>query len=224
MQRISCIIFDLDGTLTQTNELIFATFNHVAEKHLGKRFSPQEITAMFGPPEEIAIQRLVGKEKYAAAMDDFYSFYELHHPVMASAYDGIREMLDLLKQRGLILAIFTGKGRRTALITLEQIGIRKHFDLIVTGTDVASHKPSPEGICNVMKKFGLDASQVLMVGDSVSDIHAARGAGVLIASVVWDSYGREKVMQMDVDYRFYSVIEFVSWLKKNVSGNGSAIS
>ena len=224
MQRISCVIFDLDGTLSQTNELIFATFNYVAEKYLGKRLSPPEITALFGPPEEIAIERLVGKEQSAPAMDDFYSFYEHHHPLMASAYDGIREMLDFLKQRGLILAIFTGKGRRTALITLEQIGIRNHFDLIVTGTDVTSHKPSPEGICNVMEKFGLDASQVLMVGDSVSDIRAARGAGVRIASVVWDSYGRDKVMQMDVDYRFYSVVEFVSWLKKNISGNGAAIS
>ncbi|HUL43355.1 MAG TPA: HAD family hydrolase [Bacteroidota bacterium] len=222
MQRVSCIIFDLDGTLTQTNELIYATFNHVAEKYLNKTFTPKEITGLFGPPEEIAIERLLGKEKSREAMDDFYAFYEHHHPSMASAYGGVREMLEFLKQRGMILAIFTGKGRKTALITLEQIGIRKYFDLIVTGTDVKSHKPSPEGIASVMNRFGLEASQVLMVGDSVSDIRAAHDAGVLIASVVWDSYGKEKVMQMDVDYRFYSVSEFVSWLKKNVSGTAAS--
>ncbi len=63
MKRISCVIFDIDGTLTQTNDLIFATFNHVAQRYVGKTFSPPEITAMFGPPEEVAIERLVGEDR-----------------------------------------------------------------------------------------------------------------------------------------------------------------
>ncbi|MEE9187629.1 MAG: HAD hydrolase-like protein, partial [Bacteroidota bacterium] len=49
MEKLSCVIFDLDGTLTQTNQLIFAAFNHVAQQYVSKTYSPEEITAMFGP-------------------------------------------------------------------------------------------------------------------------------------------------------------------------------
>ncbi len=52
MSDLKCIIFDMDGTLTRTNQLIFDTFNYIAGKYEGRRYSEQEITAMFGPPEE----------------------------------------------------------------------------------------------------------------------------------------------------------------------------
>ena len=220
VKRISCIIFDLDGTLTQTNELIFATFNHVAEKYIHKVFMPSEITAMFGPPEEVAIETLVGKDRLDEAMDDFYAYYEHHHPRMAVSYHGIREILEFLKQRGVLLAVFTGKGKRSALITLEKLGIKHYFELIVTGNDVVNHKPSADGIRKVMKTFKLQPDEVLMVGDAVGDVKAAHEAGVAIAAVVWDSYGKDRVVKMDVDYLFHSVEEFAVWLKTVIPSNG----
>jgi pyrophosphatase PpaX len=217
MTRISCIIFDLDGTLTQTNELIFATFNHVTEKYIGRKFTPQEITGMFGPPEQIAIEKLVGKDRIDAALNDFYKFYEASHRQMAGMYDGIPEVLEMLKKRGLILAIFTGKGKQSTLISLQMLGIKNLFDLIVTGNDVENHKPSADGIRRVMKQFGLQPDQVLMVGDAVADVKAAHEAGVKIAAVLWDSYGKEKVMTMNVDFMFHSVGEFSQWLKTSLT-------
>ena len=213
MKKFTCIIFDLDGTLTKTNELIFATFNHVAQKYTGKIYSPEEITSMFGPPEQIAIERLVGKDKIDEAMNDFYAYYEAHHPRMADAYEGIREMLEFLKTCGIILAIFTGKGKRSALITLDKIGVKNLFDIIISGNDVINHKPSSEGIRKVIDKFELEPGEVLMVGDSVADVKAAHEAGVEIAAVLWDSYGKENVMRMKVDYQFHSVKEFFEWVK-----------
>jgi phosphoglycolate phosphatase-like HAD superfamily hydrolase len=59
-----------------------------------------------------------------------------------------------------------------------------------------------------------------MVGDSVSDIKAAHEAGVPVAAVLWDSYGKEKVLEMDVDARFHTVQEFSSWIRTAISGNG----
>ena len=67
---ISCVIFDMDGTLTRTNQLIFASFNHVAEKYLGIRLSPEEIIALFGPPEEGGLSRLLGSAHAPDAMDE----------------------------------------------------------------------------------------------------------------------------------------------------------
>ncbi len=222
MRRIDCIIFDLDGTLTQTNELIYATFNHIAKKYLGREYSPPEITKMFGPPEDVAISKLVGSDRIEEAMEDFYEFYERHHPSMATAYDGVKEVLDFLKARGTLLALFTGKGKRSTLITLNTLGSTDYFDIIVTGHDVRNHKPSAEGIRQVLSRFKLKPDSALMVGDAVADIRAAREAGVPVVAALWDSYGRDAVEKMDVDFRFNSVNEFAKWLRTIIPHNGNS--
>ena len=223
MMNYSCVIFDIDGTLTQTNELIFDSFNHVAEKYLKKTFTPKEIIAMFGPPEEIAIERLVGKENVDKAMEDYISYYDRNFLRDAEIFEGMREIIESLKKKGLRLGIFTGKGRRSTLITLDKLGIAKYFDMVVTGTDVTNHKPSSEGINKILENFKVEPDRVLMVGDAVSDIKAAHEAGVSIAAVVWDSYAKEKVMGMEVDYLFHSVDEFSRWMQMHVPGNGASV-
>ncbi len=216
MKRIACVIFDLDGTLTRTNDLIFATFNHVALKYTGKVYTPQEIIAMFGPPEEVAVEQIVGAERLDDALEDFYRYYADHHAEAAEIHAGVPELLSYLKEEGLILAVFTGKGRRTAMTSLELFGVKSYFDLVVTGTDVVNHKPSGDGIRRVMKTFGLRPDEVLMVGDSVGDVKAARDAGVAIAAVLWDSYAKEQVLRMGVDYAFTSVVGFEEWIKSTI--------
>jgi HAD superfamily hydrolase (TIGR01509 family) len=213
MKRFSCVIFDLDGTISQTNELIYATFNHVVGKYLGKVFTTAQIVATFGPPEEIAIERLVGKEQTKAAMADFYRFYEEHHDEMATAHAGIPELLRFLKDKGVRIALFTGKGRKTAIVTLEKFNILKYFDLIVSGSDVENHKPSGDGIRKALAAFRVAPEETLMVGDAVADVTAARETGVAIASVLWDSYGKADVLQLGVTDVFHSVAEFAAWLE-----------
>jgi pyrophosphatase PpaX len=208
------VIFDVDGTLTETNELIFATFNHVAEKYLNKRFTPAEITAMFGPPEEVAVERLLGSGRSAAAMADFFDFYRSNFRSMAKLHPGMDDILRFLKEGGLFLAVFTGKGSQSTEITLQELGIRQYFDMIVTGQDVVNHKPSSEGIRKVMDRFGLHPDEVLMIGDAVADVKAAHEAGVPIAAVVWDSYAKEKVMRMEPDYLFHDVTGLYGWLRQ----------
>lgn len=210
--RLACVIFDMDGTLTQTNELIFASFNHVARKYIGKVFSPPEIIALFGPPEEGALQKMFGDQQAPRAMDDLCEFYRSHHKEMAKLHPGMDEMLRYLKQKGLRLAVFTGKGRRTATITLDEFGIAGYFDLIVSGNDVVNYKPHPEGITRVLETFALKPEETLMVGDSLTDLKASRAAGVNIASVLWDSYDRERVLQAGTDFVFHTVREMLDWL------------
>ena len=212
--QFSCVIFDVDGTLTQTNELIFASFNHVANKYLGKTLSKQEIIALFGPPEEGGLVRLLGEEVGGAAREDLYSFYSTHHNRMASLHVGIQELLIFLKSRGTKLAVFTGKGRRTTDISLCTLNIAQYFDIIVTGSEVANHKPHPEGIQRVLNALDLNPPDVLMVGDALSDIKASRAAGVKVAAAAWDSYDRDRLLQAPADYVFHSAGEMLRWLKE----------
>lgn len=215
--RIACVIFDMDGTLTKTNELIFESFNYVFEKHTGKRFSPPEIIALFGPPEEGGLAKVVGGEAVDRAMDDLCEYYRKHHGRLASLHPGIEEVLHYLKDRGVKLAIFTGKGKRTTEITLQEFKIAHYFDLVVSGSDVVNHKPHHEGITRVIESLSINPDDVLMVGDAVSDVMASRGARVKVAAVVWDSYDRERVLQADADYVFHSVNEMFDWFKAHIN-------
>jgi HAD superfamily hydrolase (TIGR01509 family) len=213
MAALKCVIFDMDGTLTQTNRLIFDSFNEIAQRYQGKTYSPEAITAMFGPPEEGALLTIVGQERLESAMRDYLDFYRRRHNELAMLYPGILELLTWLKNRGVSLALFTGKGIHTTTITLEMFGLKPFFDLVVTGNDVVNHKPSADGIRKILAHFGLKEDEVLMVGDSPSDVKASHEAGVAIAAVLWDSYSREKVLQMKTDFVFDNVSEFSSWLR-----------
>jgi len=210
----SCVIFDVDGTLTRTSELIFASFNHVAARHLKRTFAPPEIIALFGPPEEGALLQVFGPKNLDVLMQELLDFYAANHAAMASLHHGMEDLLRFLRGEGVGLAVFTGKGRHTTSITLDALGIMDYFDCIVTGNDVAHHKPHPEGILRILEHFGVGPRDALMIGDSLSDIKASRAAGVRVASVVWDTYDPARVRAANPDCLFETVEEMTSWFHR----------
>jgi len=232
--KIKCVIFDLDGTIAQTNELIFSTFNYIAKKYTGRTFTPEEITKQFfGPPEEAGIRKLLGlsndenvrrnfEEVAKVAVNEFYSYYESNHD-RAKVYEGIRELLSFLKAMGLKLAIFTGKGKVTTSITLKKLGLESFFDVVITGDDVKFHKPSGEGIKKILEIFNLTPDEAILVGDAVSDVRASKDAGVKIISALWDSYGKGEVMDLKPDFVVHSVAELRELIEKLIREEKSGV-
>lgn len=199
------IIFDIDGTITSTNQLIFDTFNHVANKYLNKAFTDEEIISMFGPPEDVILKELFS-DNLEEATEEYYKYYKANHSI-AKIYPGIKELIQDIKNYPALLSVYTGKGKRSSLITLQETDVVHYFDMIVTGDDVNEHKPSAEGILKFVNEYNLPKEKVLMIGDAVSDVKAARSAGVDYASVLWDSYGAEKVKEINSSKVFHSVEE-----------------
>ncbi len=209
-----CIIFDVDGTLTDTGNLIFDSFNHIAERYQGRRYGEDEIIKMFGPPEEVALLHIVGTGDIDRAMEEYLQYYRAHHAERARLHPGMRKVLEFLKRRQCKLAVFTGKGIHTTRITLEELGIARFFDYIVTGNDVANHKPSPEGIRKILEHFDIAPDEAFMIGDGVSDVKAAHDAGVHVGLVLWDSYAKQRVDSVRPDCTFRTVRELEDWLEK----------
>lgn len=210
--RFKGIIFDVDGTLTFTNQLIFDSFNHITKKYLGKSYTDEEIIALFGPTEDVILKEMC-KDDYDNARKDYYAYYKDNHDI-ARLYEGIKELIIDIYNAGILLSIFTGKGRTSALITLDELGLTDYFDMIVSGDDVENHKPSPEGILMFLNKHNLNPKDVLMIGDAPSDIIAARQCGVEIASVVWDSYAEDEVKKLNSTTVFHSVAELRDFILK----------
>lgn len=159
------------------------------------------------------IELLGSTSQIDVVMNDYYKYYRGEHNALASMYSGTIDILDFLKTNNVVIALFTGKGRKSTDITLEEFGLSKYFEITMTGDDVDVFKPSGDGIKKIMEKFSLNSDEVLMVGDAVGDFKASREAGVHIASVVWDSYAKEEVMKLQSDFLFHNVPEFFDWLK-----------
>lgn len=208
------LIFDIDGTLTNTNQLIFDSFNHIADKFWNKTLPPEEIIKLFGPTEDDIID-LLFKEKAEEVKKEYFNYYESNHSV-ASLHSGMKELLEQVKQKSIPLGVYTGKGKTTTTITLKKFDLYDYFDLIITGSDVKEHKPSPEGISMFLDKFGLSSKTVLMIGDSTADIKAARAAKIKSALVLWDCYAKEECLKMNPDFIFNVPKELSDFLNKNI--------
>ena len=112
--RYHAVLFDLDGTLVDSVRLIFGTFNHVAERFLGRRYAPEEITSFFGPSEQSTWEQLLRPENLKEGLKAYLTYYqENHHQVIL--YDGIQRLLDRLQPLPVRTAIITGRGRRRVL-------------------------------------------------------------------------------------------------------------
>lgn len=218
MKRIEGIIFDIDGTLTSTNKLIFATFNHITEKYLGKKYSDEDIIKVFGPTEEQILKDWV-PDKFEDAKRDYYKFYEDNHDKMVKVLPGMHELIVKLNESNIPLGVFTGKGRESSLITLRKLNLTEYFELIVTGDDVKNHKPSPEGILKFIAHHKLNRENVLMIGDAPADVMAANAAGVKAAAVLWDSYAKDEVEKMNFDYSFNTVEELSQFLDHHLNNS-----
>lgn len=210
--KYSLYIFDIDGTLTSTNQLIFDSFNHINEKYLGKTLTPEEIISLFGPTEEEIIVELFG-ENADNAISDYFVYYKDNHDI-ASLHEGIDGLLDHIVANGGRVAAFTGKGRRSAEITLRELGIFDKVEFLISGDDVTKKKPSGEGIFKILDYFNIPPEKTLMIGDSISDIKAAREAGVDIASVIWDCYSIDIVTQMNGNNLFSTAEDLQSFIAK----------
>lgn len=217
MLEFTGIIFDIDGTLTSTNQLIFDSFNFVAKKYTGNSLTEKQIIALFGPPEDVVLKKLTNEEESESVKYDYYNFYQKNHKKMAALYPGIRECLQIIKEADIPLGIFTGKGRVATEITLSELSVRDYFYPIVTGDDVTRHKPGGEGIELFLHTHNLKPENVLMIGDSVHDAQASKETGVRFAAALWDSYGKADVEKLNPEFKFYDVFGLYNFLSKQLA-------
>jgi pyrophosphatase PpaX len=196
VNKHSLFLFDLDGTLTETHQLIFDSFNHVLMKYKSVRMTPAQILSYFGPPEEVCIRNMMGGIEFESVWKDFLDYYRSHLGD-SIVFQGIRLLLEELKSRGKLIGVFTAKGTSTAELTLEFHGLRSLFDIVVTGSVVKNHKPDPEGIRIALDRLGVRPEDTIVVGDSPSDCKAAASAGTDFIAVLYDNISRNRFSNLE---------------------------
>jgi pyrophosphatase PpaX len=144
--------------------------------------SPEEILTMFGPSEEGMIRRLI-PEGYEPAYAEFLAEYERLHNGRRLAFPGIERALELLRERGVILGVVTGKGPGTAAISFRHLGLEHYFDIVQAGSPDGGVKP--ESMRKVLARWGLPPGEVAYLGDSPSDMADAIEVGIIPLAAGW---------------------------------------
>ena len=209
---IKAVIFDMDGTIGDTMPLCIGAFRKAIEPLALRSLSDEEITATFGPSEEGTISALIS-EHYEEGLANYRRSYEELHEQYPHPFDGIKDIIENLKSKGMIVGIVTGKGRQSADITLRRYGMEGLFDAIEAGSPNGPRKP--EGLAALLKRFGLSPDEAVYVGDAPSDITASNEAGVPVISAAWASTAETDVLkQMNPNATFESVEAFGVYIQK----------
>ena len=200
------VIFDRDGTLFDSLEVILRAFDHAIEPYTEQRPSKEEWFRAFGPAEKEVLGKFVPLEKKQAAFNRFFEYYSSHFEKV-HLYPGVKELLSELKAAGAKLMLFTGGGNLSTWFCLQKTGILHLFDALVCGEDVVHPKPDPEGILKLMKEQHLRPEETIVVGDAASDVEAAKAAKAFAAWLCWSENAQFSELMVRPDFTCESVQE-----------------
>lgn len=210
--RWEAVLFDLDGTLADTIELILRSFRHAMTAHLGESPPDERWLSTIGRPLRDSMRLFARSPREAEAMTDTYvGFQRVHHDELVVPYPGILELVSELVERETPLGVVTSKRREMALRTLGVCGLTGRFPVVVTADDVEVGKPDPGPVLLCLDRLGVaPGERVVFVGDSTFDLRAGRGAGVATAAALWGPIPREELAREEPDYWVRQPLEMLS--------------
>ncbi len=204
------VLFDLDGTLGNTLPVCIGAFRRAIQPFAGRELSDAEIVATFGPSEEGTVHVLAPGHAEEALASYLYHYALLHHSC-PEPFAGVVEMLTNLKARGVKLALVTGKGQGSADITLARLGLAPFFEYIEVGHALGPRKP--EAITDILRRWNMEPSSAIYVGDAPSDIPSARKAGTYAVAAAWAATAEPDLLRAEnPDALFLTLPDFEAWL------------
>lgn len=213
---LKTVIFDFDGTLADTLPIVYKSFQHIFENYRNEKKTDEDIKAMFGPAENDIIKKHFAANQVDAAIERYHDYYWNHHDSWVKRSHEIEDLLHFIRERGLNLAIMTGKGRKSLDLSLKALEMEDLFEMTVTGDEVAKPKPDAEGILKILKEFETLPEEAVFIGDSDVDIKAGKSAGVETIGVQWLPTFQTQNFTTDPDRVFTRVNDFREYLEQRL--------
>jgi pyrophosphatase PpaX len=199
--KITTILFDLDGTLIDTNELIISSFLHTLEQYYPSQYKREDVLPFLGPTLKETFEKM--DETKVDDMIATYRKYNLEqHDSIVTDFPTVLETIQTLKEKGYKIGIVTTKIMDVVQKGLKVTKLDPYFDVIVALDHVEKAKPDPEPIFNALAQLESTPEETIMVGDNYHDILAGKNAGTKTAGVAWSIKGREYLEQYNPDYIF----------------------
>lgn len=200
---VDAVLFDLDGTLIDTKGIYLEAYRRAVEPFLRKELTREDILALRPTSELAFLQQVVPEDDFDDCLSGFYRAYEaLHVDGEPATFPGVLELLAGLRAAGLPIGLVTGKSRRSWEITRAVAESLEPFDALVFDDDVRAPKPDPHGLELAVELLGVQPDRAVYVGDTASDMEAARSAGLNPVAALWAHDGdysdhhRERVREI----------------------------
>lgn len=199
--RFPTILFDLDGTIIDSIELIMESYRHTMRCHRGECPPDDVFLAGIGTPLRVQFAQFTSDPAELAAMIATYRDWNLsNHDRMVIAYPGAVETVKKLKADGARLGLVTSKNLGGVQKGLKLVGLEDVFESFVTADRLQESKPDPRPVWTALEDLGASAREALFVGDSPHDIAAGRKAGVRTAACLWGPFTRERLALEQPDF------------------------
>lgn len=199
---IRTLLFDLDGTLIDSQTLILASYRHTMRCHLGQTPADSAWLATMGTPLVSQLKHFARDDEEAKAMLATYREHNATvHDELIREFEGVHGTLQWLHGRGYRLGIVTSKLRDAVVRGLRACSLPEPwFEVLVTASDDVAHKPDAAPVLLALERMEEEASRALFVGDSVWDLRAGRAAGTMTAAALWGPFGRSVLAEEYPDY------------------------
>ena len=198
---LSTFLFDLDGTLIDSIDLILRSYRHTLRTHRGVEPPDAEWMEGLGTPLWVQLRRWTDDENEIRAMVETYREYNLaNHDAMVRPYAGIAAQVRALQAAGKTIGLVTSKMRGGALKGLRLAGIEDAFSVLVCAEEVRHPKPHPEPVLTALARLDRPAAGAVFIGDSRHDLECGRAAGVKTAAVLWGPFDRAHLADLEPDY------------------------
>lgn len=200
-KRSSAILFDLDGTLIDTIELILSSARYAFQGwHRGMPTDAEWVQGI-GTPLVQQLRLYAADDVELATLLERYRHHQReHHDRLTRCYADVPEVVEALAKVGYRLAIVTSKATPIARQSLAHVGLDAYFQTVVGYEDTTRHKPNPEPVLEALTRLGVPADDAVFVGDSPHDIHAGRAAGVATIAALWGAFDRETLAAAGPDH------------------------
>ncbi|QKE74187.1 pyrophosphatase PpaX [Arthrobacter citreus] len=209
--KINTILFDLDGTLINTNELIIASFLHTLNKFYPDQYKREHVIPFMGPTLTESFST-VDEGRVDELISEYRRFNMEMHDEFVEEYETVYETIETLYRLGYKIGIVTTKARNVVEMGLSYGRLKQFFDIVVTIDDVQNAKPHPEPIQLALKKLNSIPEESLMVGDNYHDIEGGKNAGTKTAGVAWSLKGKEFLATYKPDFMLEKMSEILSIL------------
>lgn len=209
---MKALLFDFDGTLLNTNELIIQTFLHVLDEIFPGQYEYEDCLAFIGPSLKQTFDKITpGESEQMVAK--YREWNAAHHDELVTEYDGVKETLTELHAMGIRLVIVSTKMHATVIKGLDILGVTHLFEHVIGSDDVSHVKPHPEPVLKALELLQLEKEDVMMIGDNSHDIEGGQNAGVRTAGVAWSIKGEEFLRNYHPDFILQHMSDLITIVK-----------
>ena len=175
---IHTFIFDVDGTIVDTEDSIFRGLDDILQEHAGRPATQEDMRKIFGIPGMEGLQHLGFTPEEAAALHPKWSMQSKGYADSVSIFSGMEDTLRYLKENNHLLGIVTSKTKESYELNITPYGLDDYFDVIITSSDTEEHKPSGQPLTECLRRLGVSENEAIYIGDSIYDNQCARNAAV----------------------------------------------